>query len=141
MITRQELEGKWKQLKGQIREQWGQLTDDELQRFKGDGEQLVGMIQEKTGQSRREIETYLDNLVHEGQSRFQQVSDTARHFAETANQRFQEGYQEVGKQLESGYSDAKDMVQSRPLESVVAAFGIGLISGAIVALMMRSTRA
>lgn len=140
MITRQELEGKWKQVKGQIQQKWGQLTDNDLQEWKGSAEQLVGVIQQKTGQSRREIEAYLDQLVHDSHSTFEQAGDTVRQFADTANKKLQEGYQRVGEQFGSGYDDAKEMVQSRPLESILTAFGVGLISGAVVCMMMRPHR-
>ncbi|SFI76584.1 CsbD family protein [Planctomicrobium piriforme] len=138
MITRQELEGKWKQLKGQIREHWGQLTDDELQRVKGDAEQLVGVIQEKTGQSRREIEDYLEHLVNDGQSALHHATETARQYADVAGKKLQDGYRQVEEQVEARYVEAKDMVRTKPLESVIAAFGAGIISGVVVALLLRS---
>jgi uncharacterized protein YjbJ (UPF0337 family) len=47
-------EGKWKQLKGKLREQWGKLTDDELDKARGNAEYLVGRIQEHYGTSREE---------------------------------------------------------------------------------------
>jgi uncharacterized protein YjbJ (UPF0337 family) len=50
------IEGNWKQFKGKAREQWGKLTDDELDQVKGHREQLVGRIQEKYGIARDEAE-------------------------------------------------------------------------------------
>jgi uncharacterized protein YjbJ (UPF0337 family) len=141
MITRQELEGKWKQLKGQIREHWGEFTEDELQQVHGDAERLVGIIQEKTGQTRREIEAFLDKAVRDGQSAVNQAADTARQYAQSANRALQDGYKQVEQQMEVGLDDAQQMVRSRPLESVIAAFGAGVISGVVVALLMRSDRA
>jgi uncharacterized protein YjbJ (UPF0337 family) len=49
-----QLEGKWKQVKGSVREQWGKLTDDDLDVIAGKQEQLVGKIQERYGISREE---------------------------------------------------------------------------------------
>jgi uncharacterized protein YjbJ (UPF0337 family) len=43
------VEGNWKQLKGKIKEQWGNLTDDDLDRIAGKREQLEGKIQERYG--------------------------------------------------------------------------------------------
>ena len=43
------MEGNWKQFKGKIQEQWGKLTDDDLDVFEGRREQLVGRIQERHG--------------------------------------------------------------------------------------------
>jgi uncharacterized protein YjbJ (UPF0337 family) len=50
------IEGNWKQFKGKAREQWGKLTDDELDQVKGHREQLVGRIQEKYGIARDEAD-------------------------------------------------------------------------------------
>ena len=137
MITRQELEGQWKQIKGQIRERWGQLSDDELQQAHGDAEQLVGMIQQKTGQSRVEIEKFLDRIVHEHHSKMEQMSESAREYAEAASHSVQEGYKQMNEQFERGYAEAQQMVRSKPMESIIAAFGAGIISGVVVSLLLR----
>jgi uncharacterized protein YjbJ (UPF0337 family) len=63
-VNRDILSGKWKQLKGEVKRQWGQLTDDELDIIDGQREKLAGKLQEKYGWSRerseREIDTFLD---------------------------------------------------------------------------------
>ena len=46
------IEGNWKQLKGKIREQWGNLTEDDLEKIAGKREQLEGKIQERYGISK-----------------------------------------------------------------------------------------
>ena len=43
------IEGNWKSIKGQVKEKWGQLTDDELDEINGRREQLEGKIQERYG--------------------------------------------------------------------------------------------
>jgi uncharacterized protein YjbJ (UPF0337 family) len=43
------VEGNWKQLKGKIKEQWGDLTDDDLDEIAGKRDQLEGKIQERYG--------------------------------------------------------------------------------------------
>ncbi len=50
------IEGNWKQLKGNIREQWAKLTDDQLDVIAGKRDQLVGKIQETYGISKEEAE-------------------------------------------------------------------------------------
>lgn len=58
------LQGKWKQLSGSIKQQWGDLTDDEVTQVNGSYERLQGLLQEKYGWSRdraeREIDAYLN---------------------------------------------------------------------------------
>lgn len=63
------LEGKWKQLRGEVRERWGELTDDELDQIAGKRDQLVGKIQEKYGYARDEAERQVDSFVEEMDSR------------------------------------------------------------------------
>lgn len=43
------IEGNWKEFKGRVREQWGKLTDDDLERAAGKRDQLIGRIQERYG--------------------------------------------------------------------------------------------
>ena len=50
------LKGQWKQLKGSVKEKWGQLTDDELDVIDGQREQLVGKIQERYGYAKEDAE-------------------------------------------------------------------------------------
>lgn len=55
-----QIKGNWKQFKGSAREQWGKLTDDELEQAHGEREQLVGLVQEKYGKSREDAEHEVD---------------------------------------------------------------------------------
>jgi len=43
------LEGKWKQVKGNVRNWWGKLTDDDVDRIAGKSEKMVGLLQERYG--------------------------------------------------------------------------------------------
>src|SRR5690606_26560402 len=53
----------WKQLKGNIKEQWGKLTDDDLAAAEGNYDQLIGRIQERYGYSREESERRLNDFL------------------------------------------------------------------------------
>lgn len=59
------LKGKWAQLKGQVKQQWGKLTDDEIDQLDGAKDQLVGKVQERYGiardQAARDVDTWLNN--------------------------------------------------------------------------------
>ncbi len=55
-----QIEGKWEQFKGSARERWGELTDDDLARAKGNREQLAGVIQERYGDSKEAAERQVD---------------------------------------------------------------------------------
>jgi uncharacterized protein YjbJ (UPF0337 family) len=51
-----QIEGNWMQLKGKVKEQWGKLTDDDIDRIAGQRDLLVGRIQESYGIGKEEAE-------------------------------------------------------------------------------------
>lgn len=58
------IEGNWKRFAGKAREQWGRLTDDDLERIEGRREQLAGTLQARYGETREEVEARIDEWVH-----------------------------------------------------------------------------
>jgi uncharacterized protein YjbJ (UPF0337 family) len=58
-----QVSGQWKQLKGKIKEQWGNLTDDEIDVAAGKRDQFVGKIQEKYGMKKEEAEKRVDQWL------------------------------------------------------------------------------
>lgn len=57
------IEGNWKQFKGRAREQWGDLTDDDLDVVEGRRQQLAGKIQERYGIAKDEAERQIDDWL------------------------------------------------------------------------------
>jgi uncharacterized protein YjbJ (UPF0337 family) len=58
------LEGKWKQIRGEAKIQWGKLTDHELDQVAGSRDKLVGLIQEKYGYANQEAERLVDRFLN-----------------------------------------------------------------------------
>ncbi|MBK9054137.1 MAG: CsbD family protein [Chloroflexi bacterium] len=56
-------EGKWKEMKGQVKEWWGELTDDDLDRVEGKADQLVGLLQEKYGYTKQYAEEEINRRL------------------------------------------------------------------------------
>lgn len=56
------LKGKWKQLTGEVKRQWGKLTDDDMQQIEGNSEKLEGKIQERYGIGRDEAKKQVDDF-------------------------------------------------------------------------------
>jgi uncharacterized protein YjbJ (UPF0337 family) len=61
-MNKETLKGQWKQLKGQVRKQWGKLTDDDLDQIHGDAEILAGKIQERYGRAKDEAQREVDKF-------------------------------------------------------------------------------
>ncbi|MGJ7026041.1 CsbD family protein [Petrimonas sulfuriphila] len=57
--------GKWNELKGRVKKEWADLTDDDLMYVEGKEDELYGRIQSRTGRSRDEIRTWFDKELEE----------------------------------------------------------------------------
>ena len=56
-------EGKWTEMKGQVKEWWGKLTDDDLDRVEGKADQLVGILQQKYGYTKQHAEEEINRRL------------------------------------------------------------------------------
>ncbi|HVL86457.1 MAG TPA: CsbD family protein [Candidatus Thermoplasmatota archaeon] len=63
--TEQKWQGRWDQLKGRVRETWGDLTDDEIDSHRGNWQQFTGWLSEKTGETRETIERRFDEWTRD----------------------------------------------------------------------------
>ena len=62
-MNRDRIEGNWKQMTGKVKEEWGDLTDEDLAGRGGKREQLVGKIQERYGIAKDEAERQVDDFA------------------------------------------------------------------------------
>lgn len=58
------IEGNWKEMKGKIQQQWGKLTDDDMDQIDGRREELIGKLQKHYGKSRDEAEQEVDKYLN-----------------------------------------------------------------------------
>jgi len=76
-----QVEGKWKQYSGKVREKWGKLTDSDLEMIKGQRQQLVGKIQERYGIAKQDAERQVNEFtsgLFEDETRQARRDDKAR---------------------------------------------------------------
>jgi uncharacterized protein YjbJ (UPF0337 family) len=59
------LTGKWKEMKGRVKEQWGKITDDELDGAEGRAEQMVGLLQQRYGYSKERAQEEYDRFMRD----------------------------------------------------------------------------
>ncbi|MFB0946340.1 MAG: hypothetical protein ACI9V1_000548 [Spirosomataceae bacterium] len=60
--TEDKIKGNWNQMKGEIQQKWGDLTDDDLDYAEGKETELLGRIQEKTGETKENVKSFIDGL-------------------------------------------------------------------------------
>jgi len=123
----QTIQGEWNYICGLARQRWGQLTEDDLRIQVGNIEQLVGRIQQKTGEGREAIEKFFSDMTSRSSSVVAHAADAAGQYAHL-----------VSNRLRERYDDAGSLIRHHPAETVVAAFGIGLLAGLIAGLAIRA---
>jgi uncharacterized protein YjbJ (UPF0337 family) len=140
MINQATLQGNWNEIKGKLRKHWGQLSNDDVQTFNGNIDQLVGLIQRKTGEARSQVESVLDELTANGSATVTEAAENVREYVQQAAGRLQEGSQQAFDTVREGYEQAEDMIRQRPTESVAFCFGIGVFVGLLIGASLRSSR-
>jgi uncharacterized protein YjbJ (UPF0337 family) len=138
MPNAQQIAGVWNKLKGKFREKWGQLTDEDLEQFKGNVDQLVGHIQQRTGMARAEIEAFLSDSFEAASGMMEKAREKVGEFTSRAGQALQEQYQSASNKIGETSDDAQEFIRSRPAESIGIAFGVGFVSGVLLTMMLRS---
>lgn len=62
------LQGNWKQIKGNVKQQWGKLTDNDIARIEGNYDEFVGVLQERYGYDRDRAEREIDDYMQTHQT-------------------------------------------------------------------------
>ena len=60
--TADKIKGNWNTIKGKIKQEYGQVTDDDLVYEEGKEDELLGRLQKKIGKSKAEIKDWIDSL-------------------------------------------------------------------------------
>lgn len=132
MMTKEEMQGSWEKLVGSIQEKYSQVSGDELQAVKGNINQLIGLLHRKTGQSREEVERFIESATGSAAGTFSRFAETATDFASHAQQSMREGYDRLIGSSTEGYESARRVVRQSPAESLAVAFGVGIVAGLFV---------
>lgn len=79
------LDGKWRQLRGTLRAQWGRLTDDDIRILLGRTENLVGLLEERYGYTRekaeQEVESFLARFGYQTPAPIERLRRTVDRYA------------------------------------------------------------
>jgi uncharacterized protein YjbJ (UPF0337 family) len=135
-INVQGLQGRWNQVKGEIKRKWGQLTDDDLSWAGGNIDHLVGRIQQRTGESREEIESYLSHCMSEGGSMVSGAAQSVGSYVQDVSHRLRDHYGELSERAQEGYMTVRDKVSHNPMQWMAVAFGVGVFTGVVTALSL-----
>lgn len=84
------VQGKWKEIKGEIQKLWGKLTNDELEQTKGNFTAIGGLIQQKYGYKKEEYSDKLDSLVNKFAQNADEVKEKVKTDARQATDKIKE---------------------------------------------------
>ena len=62
-MNRDQIQGKWSEIKGEVKRQWGELTDDDFKYAEGDLEKLWGRVQQRYGEKKEGLRAEFDRLI------------------------------------------------------------------------------
>lgn len=81
MFNEDTIKGKWNEIKGEIRTQWGNMTEDELEKSSGNMTSIAGLIQQRYGAKKEEVQEKLNNIL----AKFSQKSDEVKNKMQNDN--------------------------------------------------------
>lgn len=111
--------GKIKQAEGSIQAKWGKISKQDFEKIKGDKDKLVGLIQEKYGEAKDQIEETLSEIL--GSSSLHEAVETA--------------YKKKDEAIDSAQrmcGDLSEQVKKNPLASVLIGVGVGFLIGKLM---------
>ena len=114
------IEGSWAELKGQAKQRWGNLTDNELTQIGGKKDELMGRLQTRYGytkdQAKQEMESWLESLGQTGDSVMAQVSAA----------------KDGAKQVADNFTTAmQKSVENNPVATLAMVAAVAFVIGAI----------
>lgn len=138
MMTTETLQSHWSEVRDRLLQHWNQLTEEDVDRWEGDVERLIRTIRKKTGQAREEIECFLTELSNGSSSASRRAAEAARQYAERITTKAQDVVLDAKDSARAAVARTEKAVRQRPLESAAFSFGVGLVTGLVLGLTLRS---
>jgi len=140
MIAQERVSGNWNRIVGAVKKNFGQITNDDLSRVEGSVDQLVGLIQTKTGRSREQIEQFLNQCCTSAEGTYHDISERVAEYSGAATDAVRENYDRLAEAAERGYDETVKTISRRPMESLLVAVGAGALLGVVLGMSMASRR-
>lgn len=132
--------GNWNSIVESLREKFGNFTRDELARVEGNFEELVNLVQRKSGQSKEQIASFVSDCCESAGATYGQVANRASHYVDAAGEVIRDNYDRVSSEAKKGLNYTAQSVGRRPLESLALAVGSGIIAGVLLGLSMSNRK-
>ena len=118
-------DGSWHQIKGQLRQKFALLTDDDLEFLEGKGEELLGRLQTKLGLTKDALIELLNQMKEAGTEFAGDVKATVAGAAE-------EAYAQTRQRVRTLREEAEDYVSGQPRKALLTALAAGFVAGLLI---------
>ena len=138
-------QGQWKQLRGELKSWWGNISDDDLDRISGQKDRLIGLVQERYGYTRvraeEDVEQRLKEFSENTRGVGARIIDKAQQFGATAANKANEAAtatKEKAAQIANTVSETVNpgefmaLCRRYPTEALISAVAIGFLVGRAV---------
>ena len=138
MVNERRLQSHWNQIKTRLRNKWCQLTHDDLERFDGNVDRLVCLIERKTGEGRETVEEVLSDFADHSSTTIAGATEDIYSDVEHAGEKIQpaESVREDYETICQGHDDVEELVRRCPSETAVVCFAVGLLTGLTTAFVL-----
>ncbi len=140
MISRDELLGNWSGIVRSLKDKFGHFTKDELARVEGNFDQLIGLVQRKSGRSKDQIASFISDCCESAGTSYGQVANRASHYVDAAGEIVRDNYERLASEAKKGLDYTAQSVGRRPLESIAWAVGSGIVAGVLIGLSMSNRK-
>ncbi len=113
--------GNLTKLKGEIQKKWGNITDQDWDKISGQKDKLIGLVQQKYGEEKESIESYLNDIMEKAESKSQEVLDSIQ--------------QKTGDVINYTHKLSecmKEEIKKNPIPSVLVSLVMGFIIGKLI---------
>lgn len=138
------IQGGWLQLSGELKRQWGKLTDDDLKQIEGQRDKLEGTLRRRYGYSSARATKEVDSFLQDAESRLNGLQKLLRRRVHKAQERAQDTAENVRDVVGTAAEDVNEQlsmaapdevaytVEEYPWLVVIGAFIIGILIGLIL---------
>ena len=140
MVSREQLMGNWNGVVRSIKDKFGDFNKEELARVEGNFDQLVSLVQKKSGQTKEQVSEWISEACETAGTTYNQVANRTAQYVDAAGEVMRENYDRVATEARKGVDYTSHSVSRRPLESMAIAIGAGLIAGVVLGVSMASRK-
>ena len=140
MTSREAVSGQWKSLVGAVKEKFGELTNDDLTKVEGNVDQLIALVQRKSGATKEQISEFVNSVTRSAGNVYEATAEKATEWANVASDAMRDGYDRMTTEAQKGLDYSARTVRRKPLESVAIAVSAGLLAGIAIGVSLSRRR-